>query len=113
LSEEAAGHVHWAICSVAAVVEEPLLLSEGSVRVLKELFPSDLGRGGNRGARNQELVTIEVRAFAPCLALGGTNRTRGWIPKVPEKTVNQGPSWRNLPRQESLKPRNSSGSLTS
>ena len=35
------------------------------------------------------------------------------MPKVPEKTENQGWSWRKLPRQESLRPRNSSGSLTS
>jgi hypothetical protein len=40
--------------------------SEGSVRVLKEPVPSDLGRGGNRGSRSQELVTIEVQGFAPC-----------------------------------------------
>src|SRR5512135_2385792 len=73
----------------------------------------DLGRGGNRGSRRQELVTIGVQAFAPVLALGGTNRTRGWMPKVPEKTENQRPSRRKRPRQESLRPRNSSGSLTS
>ena len=51
MSEGAAGHVHWPICSVAAVVEEPLLLSEGSVRVVNELVLRDLGRGGVRGSR--------------------------------------------------------------
>jgi hypothetical protein len=46
-----AGHVHWLFCSAEAVVEEPLLLSEESVRVVNELVLSDLGRGGNRGLR--------------------------------------------------------------
>ena len=34
--EEAADHVHWLFCSVVAVVEEPLSMSEGRVRVLNE-----------------------------------------------------------------------------
>jgi hypothetical protein len=53
------------ICSVVAIVEEPLWLSEGSVRVLNEPVPKNLGRGGNRGSRSHDLVTIEVQAFAP------------------------------------------------
>jgi hypothetical protein len=113
LSEEAADHVHRSIRSVAAVVEERLSLSEGSVRVLNELVLRKLGRGGNRGSGSEELVRLQVQALAPLLALGGTNRRCGRRPKTPEKTVNPGPSWRKLPRQESLKPRNSSGSLTS
>ena len=51
-------------------------MSEGRVRVLNESGSRDLGRGGNRGSRRQELVTIEVQALAPLLDLGGTNRTR-------------------------------------
>ena len=30
------GHVHWLFCSVVAVVEEPLSLSEGSVGFLND-----------------------------------------------------------------------------
>ena len=73
----------------------------------------DLGRGGNRGSRRQELVTIGVQTMAPLLDLGGANRIRGWRRKGSEKAENQGSSWRKPPRQESLRPRNSSGSLTS
>jgi hypothetical protein len=77
MSEEAADHVHRLFCPVAAVVEELLSPSEESARALNDPVPSDLGRGGNRGLRRQELVTIQVQALAPLLALGGTNRTRG------------------------------------
>jgi hypothetical protein len=43
----------------------------------------DLGRGGNRGSRRQELVTIEVQVIATLLDLGGANRGRRRCPKVP------------------------------
>ena len=38
----------------------------GERQGLKEPVTRDLGRGGNRGSRSEELVTIEVQAFAPC-----------------------------------------------
>src|SRR5215210_3500096 len=62
--------------------------------------------------RVRRFVTIEVQALAPLLGLGGTNRTRGWMPIVPEKPGNQGQSWRKPPHQEGLRPRNNSGPLT-
>jgi hypothetical protein len=97
----------------------------------------DLGRGGNRGSRRQGFVTIEVQGIAPLLDLGGANRTRRqwstdphadyWPDRgqrganrtrrqwstVQEKAANRGWSRRKLPHQKSLRPRNSSGSLTS
>jgi hypothetical protein len=80
---------------------------------LKRVGSRDLGRGGNRGSRRQELVTIEVRVIATLLDLGEANRGRRWCPKVPENAANQGWSRRKRPRPKRLKPRNSSGSLTS
>jgi hypothetical protein len=77
LSREAAGHVHWSIFSAPAVVEEPLLLSEGSVRVLNEPVPRNLGRGGNRGSRSQELVRLQVQVLDALLDLGGANKRCG------------------------------------
>jgi hypothetical protein len=71
-----------------------------------------LGRGGNRESRRKEVLTIESQGIAPLLDLGGANRSRRGIPKVPEKAEIQGWSRRKLPRQESLRLRNSSGSLT-
>jgi hypothetical protein len=87
-------------------------MSQERVRVL-----SDLVRGISvvEEPRVEMAGTRNDSGPSPCplLALGGTNRTRGWKAKAPEKTENPGPSWGKLPRQESLKPRNSSGSLTS
>jgi hypothetical protein len=60
----------------------------------------------------QEFVTIEVLMIAPLLDVGGANRARGWMPEVPKNPENQGASRRKLPRQESPRLRNSSGSLT-
>ncbi len=46
------------------------------------------------------------------LDLEGTSRSRGEMPKVAEKAEIQGRPRRKLPRQESLRLRNSSGSVT-
>ena len=59
----------------------------------------------------QGFVTIEVPMIAR-LDVGGANRARGWKPEVPENAENQGWPRRKLPRQESIRVRNSSGSLT-
>jgi hypothetical protein len=67
----------------------------------------------NRGSRRQEFVTIEVQGIAPLLDLGGADRTQRQWSTVQEKATNQGWSRRKLPREKSLRPRNSSGSLTS
>jgi hypothetical protein len=98
-------------CPLATVLEEPSWMSEGRVRVL--VGSRNLGRGGNRESRREEVVTIEVQVIAPLLDLGGANRSRRGMPKVSEKAQIQGWTRRKLPRQESLRPRNSSGSLTS
>ena len=73
----------------------------------------DLGRGGNRGSRKPELRTSGVQALVTPLDLRGTNGTREEGRKVPKRAEKQGWSWRTLPRDESLRLRNSSGSLTS
>ena len=36
MREEVPGHVHWLLCSVVAVLEEPSSMAEGSVRILNE-----------------------------------------------------------------------------
>jgi hypothetical protein len=38
----------------------------GKRRSLERVGSMDLGRGGDRGSRSEELVTIEVQAVAPC-----------------------------------------------
>ena len=88
-------------------------MSEGRVRVVTESF-REISVGEETEVRDgQEFVTIEVPIIAPLLDLGGANRIRGWMPKVPENAENQGWYRRKLPRQKSVRPRNSSGSLTS
>jgi hypothetical protein len=62
--------------------------------------------------RRETVVTAEIEVTIPLLDLGGTNRNRGEMPKVAEKTEIQGWSRRKLPRQERLRLRNSSGSVT-
>src|SRR4051794_6961869 len=75
--------------------------------------PRGGGGGGEAGARwREEVVTIGVEEIAPVLDLGGANRSRGGRPRVPEKSRLEGRSWRKLPGQESLRLRNSSGSVT-
>ena len=46
------------------------------------------------------------------LDLGGANRTHCRMREVPQRAENQGWSWRKPSRLESLRVRNSSGSLT-
>jgi hypothetical protein len=50
---------------------------------------------------------------SPCLlvGLGRSQQDPRMRQKIQETAENQGPSWRKQPRQESLRPRNSSGSL--
>src|SRR3954452_19440689 len=67
---------------------------------------------GNRGSQREELRTIELDSNGPRLDLGGANRSRGAMRTVPEKAENQGWSRRKPPALESLRVRNSSGSVT-
>ena len=50
----------------------------------------DLGRGGNRGSRRQEFVTIEVQVIAPLLDLGGANRTQRQVVNSPGESRESG-----------------------
>jgi hypothetical protein len=63
--------------------------------------PNEPGRGTSvveeTEGRRQELVTIRVQAVAPLLALGGTNRTRGWMPKSQRKPRIRGRPGGNCP----------------
>jgi hypothetical protein len=79
---------------------------------LERVGSRNLGGGGNRGSRKEKGVTAEIEVFVPLLNLGETSRGRREKPKVAEKAKIQGWSRRKLPRQESLRLRNSSGSVT-
>jgi hypothetical protein len=90
------------------VLEEPFTASEGKVRVLNEAVEASRP-WGNRGSRRRELVTIEVQACwaweEPAGSTGKCERSG--------RQARIGEPWRKLPRNESLKTRNSSGSVTS
>ena len=62
----------------------------GERQGLERAGSRDLGRGGNRGSRRQELVTIEVQVIATLLDLGGANRTREMDAKSPRESRESG-----------------------
>ena len=104
-------HVHWNFCSLETVLEEPSWRSEGRVGV---------GTSRVQGPRRwrkpriagEKVVTAEIEGIVPVLDLEGTSRSCREMPKVPEKAEIQGWSRRKPPRRESVRLRNSSGSVT-
>ncbi len=84
----------------------------GESRSLNESVPGTSDVEETEGREGRNVVTAEIEVIVPLLDLGGANRSRREMPKVPEKAEIQGWSRRKLPRQERLRLRNSSGSVT-
>ena len=100
------------LCPVAADLEEPSAVSE-SVRVGDEPAREAVGRGGSRGSRRPMHVTIEVQDPWPPAGTGRNRQEPATTAKFGETTEEPGRSGRRPPRHQSLRPRNSSGSVTS
>ena len=95
-----------------AAVEEPSPTSERSLRVGTDWFE---GPRSWRGPRVEEAGTRNDRGPSHChpVGPGRSRREPRSDARSPGETKIPGSTWRKPPRQQSVKPRNSSGSLTS
>jgi hypothetical protein len=108
-----AGLVHRSIRPVAAALGEPAAVPGGSVEVGEKPVRETIGRGGSRGSGRPVLVTIEVQTLGTLSAPGGTDRIRRRRRSSGKPPRNRGGPGGGHPANQSLRPRNSSGSVTS
>ena len=99
------------LCPVAADLEEPSAVPESVWG--DEPARETVGRGGSRGSRRPMHVTIEVQTLGPPVGPGRNRQGPATTAKFGETTEEPGRSGRRPPRHQSLRPRNSSGSVTS
>ena len=107
------GLVHRLFRPVAADLGEPSAVSRESVEVGEKPVREAIGRGGSRGSRRPVLVAIEVQILGTLSAAGGTDRIRRRRRSSGKPPRNRGGPGGSHPANQSLRPRNSSGSVTS
>lgn len=101
------------LCPVAVDSEGPSAVSGESVEVGENPVREAIGRGGSRGSRRPVLVTIEVQTLGRLSDPGGTDRIRRRRRSSGKPPRNRGGPGGGHPANQSLRPRNSSGSVTS
>lgn len=106
------GLVHRSIRPVAADLGEPSAVSEEGV-VGEEPVREPIGRGGSRGSRRRVLGTIEVQTLGTLSDPGGADRIRRRRRSSAKSPRSRGGPGGGRPANQSLTPRNSSGSVTS